>query len=94
MSITTEEDNVLYENISHIRQVLDTLANDLRDVQQFLDASSQDIRDVKTRMTNLEQSTASGFANIQSGLAVNNRRLDRVDERIGQFERRPDQRYT
>jgi len=55
----------------------------LRSISGQLTRVSEDVQDLKLRMTSLETAEASHYASVAG-------RLDRVEVRLGRFERRPE----
>ena len=90
---TTEPENVAYEDPREIRQSLDLLVQDFRNLRKFMEAMALDIRDIKSRMTNSEQGSAGVLANMQTAIAICNRRIDRLEQWIAQAENRRNNQY-
>ena len=71
-------ENIILEHLRHIRGRVDVM--------------SEELRNVKLRLTNLEDSTATGLSavvrNGANGFVGINRRLDGLDERVDRIERR------
>jgi hypothetical protein len=77
--VVDEPDNLVIEHLRHIRRGVD----DLR----------ADMADVKTRMTTVELSLGqitSQIGHLQTQLAGQTLRIDRLDERCARIERRLD----
>ena len=92
-TVASDADNTVFEDTRDIRQSLDLLAQDYHNLRQFIEAMSHDLRDIKSRMTNAEQSSGSVLASVQSAIAVCNRRIDRLEQRIAQVEHRRTNQY-
>lgn len=69
-----EPENLVLERLRDIRGVLDTLA--------------LDVVDIKSRLGRLQTQTAVSLSQIQVTLAEHSGWFDRVDERLGRWERR------
>jgi uncharacterized protein Yka (UPF0111/DUF47 family) len=70
--------------------VEDMIPEMLRRIQTSLDLLRDDNREIKAHLGNLEENTASGFANVGRVLAEHSVRMDRMNQRLERIEKRLD----